>query len=320
MKIKQAVLAEPGRFTFREIEQEPLANQIVVKVASCGLCNWELNHWKGLIVKPVGYPFPLGHEFAGEVVQVGASVTKFKVGDKVSGLGVGSAFADYVVAESAKCVKLPADTDTKYVLGEPLKCIVTVLEACAPKIGDYGVIIGCGPMGQWCVQGLSGNLLAGLIVVDIDDAKLELAKSYGATHTINSKKEDAVARIREITGGHMADFVVEGTGVPQLLNGAMDYLKRGRGRLIVMSAYESMSDNFDFRKAVALSVDIFVPHPAHSLNEADDMRRACDMISKGVFQVKPLVTHEYKLSEIQRAFEELEHKPAGFMKGLVYPD
>jgi len=320
MKIKQAVLAEPGRFTFRQIEQEPQADQIVVKVASCGLCNWELNHWKGYIVKPVGYPFPLGHEFAGEVVQVGSEVKNFKIGDKVSGLGTGAAFADYVIVKAEKCVRLPDHIDTKYVLGEPLKCIVTVLEACAPKIGDYGVIIGCGPMGQWCVQGLSGNLLAGLIVVNIDDKKLELAKSFGATHTINSKNEDAVARIREITGGHMADFVVEGTGVHALLNGAMDYLKKGRGRLIVMSAYEEKSDNFDFRKAVALSVDIHVPHPAHSLSEADDMRRGCDMISKGVFQVKPLITHQYKLSEIQKAFQELEHKPAGFMKGIVVPD
>ena len=82
MKFKQAFLAEPGRFIIEEVDMEPAANQVMVKVASCGLCNWELNHWKGYIVKPGGYPFPLGHEFAGEVVKAGEAVTKFKVGDK----------------------------------------------------------------------------------------------------------------------------------------------------------------------------------------------------------------------------------------------
>jgi threonine dehydrogenase-like Zn-dependent dehydrogenase len=67
-------------------------------------------------------------------------------------------------------------------------------------------------------------------------------------------------------------------------------------------------------------VDIHVAHPGHSLNAADDMRRACDLICKGTFRNRELVTHEYKLSEIQKAFEQLEHKPAGFMKGIVVPD
>lgn len=320
MKFKQAILAEPGRFEFREVDLEPADDEVMLKVASCGLCNWELNHWKGYIVKPEGYPFTLGHEFAGTVVKVGKNVKNFKVGDKVSGLGSGAAFAEYAICKEASTVKLPDDIDTKYVLGEPLKCIITVLEGIAPKAGDYGVLIGCGPMGLWVTQALSGNLLAGFIAVDIDDAKLELAKKYGATHTINSKRENVEERVKEITGGHMADFVVEGTGVHALLNSAMDYLKRGRGRLVVMSAYEEMSPNFDFRKCVSKSCDIIVPHPGHSLNQAEDMRRACDMIGKGIFKVKELVTHEYKLSEIQRAFEELEHKPAGFLKGLVYPD
>lgn len=321
MKYKQAFLTEPGHFEIREVDNEPGDNQILVKVASCGLCNWELNHWKGYIVKPGG---ALGHEWGGTVTKVGSAVTRFKVGDKVSGLNsalpAGGAFGEYTVCSEDKAFLLPDDIDPRYVLGEPVKCIVTVLEAAAPKVGDYGVIIGCGPMGLWCTQGLAGNLLAGLIVVDIDDAKLEMAKSYGATHTINSKKENVAERIREITRGHMADFVIEGTGIHALLNVAMDYLKRGRGRLIVMSAYEEMSPDFDFRKAVALSVDIHVAHPGHSLNPMDDMRRACELIGNGTFKVKELISHEYPLSEIHRAFEELEHKPAGFLKGLVYPD
>jgi threonine dehydrogenase-like Zn-dependent dehydrogenase len=175
-------------------------------------------------------------------------------------------------------------------------------------------------MGQWVIQGLAGNLLAGLIAVDIDDGKLEVAKKFGATYTINSKTENVEERIREITGGHMADFVVEGTGVPALLDGCQDWLRTGRGRLIVMSAYEIGPSSFDFRKAVAKSIDMFVPHPGHCLNPMDDMRRAMALINKNTFCVKELVSHEYKLSDIQKAFEDLEHKPKGFLKGIVVPD
>ena len=319
MKFKRAFLAEPGRFVTLEVDEEPGDGQIMMQVASCGLCNWELNHWKGYITTG-GYPMPLGHEYAGVVVSVGKNVKKFKPGDKVSALAGRGGFAEYFVCDESKCVKLADHIDPKYVLGEPLKCIITVLEAAAPKAGDYGVVLGCGPMGQWCIQGLSGHLLAGLIAVDIDDEKLEMAKKFGATHTINSRTENVEERIRELTEGHMADFVIEGTGIPALLDGCQDWLRSGRGRLIVMSAYETGPSTFDFRKSVAKSIDVHVAHPGHSLNPMDDMRRAITLVNCGTFHVKELVSHEYKLSEIQTAFENLEHKPRGFLKGIVVPD
>ena len=65
---------------------------------------------------------------------------------------------------------------------------------------------------------------------------------------------------------------------------------------------------------------MFVPHPGHCLNPMDDMRRAIALVNKGTFCVKNLVSHEFKLSEIQTAFEHLEHKPKGFLKGIVVPD
>jgi threonine dehydrogenase-like Zn-dependent dehydrogenase len=112
----------------------------------------------------------------------------------------------------------------------------------------------------------------------------------------------------------------DGHGVPELLDGCQDWLRSGRGRLILMSAYERGPVNFDFRKAIAKSIDFHVPHPGHSLNQMDDMRRAIALINNGTFRVKELISHEYKLSEITKAFEDLEHKPAGFLKGIVVPD
>ena len=228
MKFKRACLVEPRKLEIFEVDEEPGAGEVLLKIAGCGLCNWELNFWDGHL-NFQGYPHKLGHEFAGEVVKVGPGCTRLKVGDKVSGVDRGfGGFAEYRVTKETACEVLAEHVDPAYAMGEPQKCIVTVLRAAAPEAGDYGVVLGVGPMGMWCIQGLNSNTLAGLIAIDVDDEKLELAKRFGATYAINSRNEDPIARIREITGGHMADFVIEGTGIPALLNAAQDYLKSGK--------------------------------------------------------------------------------------------
>ena len=321
MKFKRAFLVEPGRFEIDEIEENTKADEVMVKIASCGLCNWEINFWKGYL-NFYGYPHPLGHEFAGTVVEVGESVKDVSLGDKVSCFMRGfGGFAEYRTVPAAKVQKLSEDIDPKYALGEPQKCIMTVLRGLQPEAGDYGVVLGCGPMGLWTIMGLKGNYLSGLIAVDIDDKKLELAKKFGAAHIVNPNQENVAERIAEITSGRMADWVVEGTGVPSLLNSAQDYIRRtGRGKLVLMSSHEAPCPEFDFRKAIDRSLDIIVAHPDHSYDESDDFRRAVLFINNHTFEVKELISHEWKLSEINEAFENLEHKPAGYMKGIIVPD
>ena len=318
-KSKRAVLVAPGKFEIRETEAIALKGQVVVKIASCGLCNWELNHWQGKIGT---FPQEIGHEWNGEVVEVGEGVTDLKKGDHIAfcpGEVSTPGFTQYTVAEAGDCFKVDTDYELKYAIAEPLKCIITVLRASKAEAGDYGVIQGAGPMGLWCVSALSGHLLSRLIVVDIDDQKLELARKFGATDVINPTKEDAAERIAEITKGHMADFVIDGTGIPELLQSGIHYLKIGRGRLIMMSSHERAAKTFDFREAVGKAPEIIVAHPPYSKYQKDDMRRAIKLMEKGTFHIDEMLTHVYPLDEIQRAFEELEHKPKGFIKGVVIP-
>lgn len=318
MKSRRAILVEPEKFEIREVEVNPGPGDLLVKVGVNGLCNWELNHFKGLLGE---CPQSLGHEWAGTVAAVGKYVNDFTVGDHVTSLEGGmTGFSDYLTAPVAKCFKLVKDVELEHGLVEPLKCIVTVLRGTAPEVGDYGVVLGCGPMGLWCIQALSGNLLGGLIAVDVDESKLKLAEKFGATHMINSRAEDTVRKIREITGGHMADFVIEGTGIPAVLNTGLSYLRNnGRGRLILMSSHEEICKEFDFREAIKRSVEIRVPHPGYSMNQTDDMRRAVNALNRGVFKMDEIISHRFKLEDIQKAFETLEQKPKGYIKGVVIP-
>lgn len=318
MKTRSAILKAPGKFELTETELSPKGEQVLVKVAVCGLCNWELNHWKGLLGS---FPQTLGHEWSGTVVELGEDVKELKVGDNVTVLPDSlSGFSEYALAGENNCCKLAPGINPKYALGEPLKCIVTVLRGAAPEAGDNAVIQGCGPMGLWCVQALSKGFMSSIIALDIDDDKIELAKKFGATHIINTKKEDAVKAISDITHGNMADFVIEGTGVPALLNSAQKYLKStGRGRLILMSSHEESCREFDFRSAIEKSAQIIVPHPKFSQDPMDDLRRAVALLNEGTFKVEEIISHTFPLSDIQTAFETLENKPAGYLKGIVIP-
>ena len=320
MKFRRAMLIEPYKFDIFEVDEEPGPGQVLLKITGCGLCNWEVGFFRGEL-NFQGYPHKLGHEFSGEVVALGPGCSKLKIGDKVSALDRGfGGFAEYRVTSELVCEKLEDHIDPRYAMGEPQKCVVTVIRATKPEFGDYGVVQGCGPMGMWCIQGMAGNLLAGLIAVDIDDEKLAMAKNFGATHTINSKTENVVEKIKEITKGHMADFVIEGTGVPALLDSAQDMLKAGRGsRLVLMSSHHGVCKEFDFRKAVDRGLQIIAAHPPFSENDKDDFERAVNMINKGIFKNEEIITHEFSLDEIQKAFETLNQKPADFMKGIVLP-
>ncbi len=316
MKFKRACLTKPGNFEIFEVDEEPGNGQVLLKIAGCGLCNWELNFWDGNL-NFQGYPHKLGHEFTGIVEKVGPNCKKLKVGDRVSALSRGfGGFAEYRVTNESECELVSKDVKLKYAMGEPQKCVVTVLRTAHPEAGDYGVIQGCGPMGLWCIEALKGNLLTKLIAVDIDDEKLKLAKKLGATDTINSKEENVAEKIKELSNGHMADFVIEGTGVPNLLNNAQDYLRSKNGRLVLMSSHHDKCE-FDFRKAIDKGIDILVAHPPRSQNEFDDFRRAINLINNHTFNNEPLITNVYSIYEMNKAFRDLANKPKGFIKGVV---
>ena len=311
MKTKAAYLVKAGQFEILEEEVNPGKGEVLIKMAVCALCNYELNHWEGLMGTP---PMKLGHEGAGTIVEVGEGVEAFKVGDKVTG-GIWQSFSEYAVANQNELYRLKDNIDPTYGFCEPLKCVTTVLRSTSPEAGDCGVVVGCGPMGLWCIQGLKGNLISGLIAIDVKDSNLELAKKYGATHVINPIKEDAEARIAEITGGHMADFVIEGTGNPVVLDRSMNYLRASTGRLVVMSSFKHPAQSFDLRLAVKKAVRIIVAHGSDTAH--DDWRRATDMINNGTYIIKEVVSHEFKLEDINTAFQMLENKPEGFIKGII---
>lgn len=317
MKTRRALLEAPGTLKIIHDDISPSSNELLVKVRVCGLCNWELNHYHGLVGE---CPQFLGHEWGGEVVDMGKEVHGFSVGDHVVSMPVYTGFADYAVADHTRVIKIDPSVPFEYALGEPLKCVVTVTRSVNAKPGDHGIIFGCGPMGLWCTQILAGGNLGSLICIDTDEKKLELAKKFGATATINPTRDDIFKVTNEITAGHMADFVIEGTGIPELLNDCVKLLRTtGRGRVALMSSHKRSCEKFDFREMVSRSAELVVPHAKYSEDQMEDMRRGLRFLERGIIRMEEIVTNKYELDDIAKAFQDLDHKPSGYIKGVVLP-
>ncbi|KPK84550.1 MAG: hypothetical protein AMJ81_05245 [Phycisphaerae bacterium SM23_33] len=313
MKTRQAVLVKPRRFEIQQADVALGEGQILVETAGCGLCTYELNHWAGRLGTP---PMALGHEGYGVVVEVGPGTTgRVKAGDRVTGL-CGKCFSDYFTMPERHVMLIRPDLDQQHVPGEPLYCVHNVVRAAHPEIGDCLAIVGCGPMGLWSLQALASPTLAAVVAVDVDDEKLDLAKLYGATHSINPGKCDAVEAMKEITAGRLADVVVEATGAAAGMETAIHLLRPRRPRLVVCSSFEGPIQ-LNVPALLAKAVDVLHAHPGICMDREDGCRRTETLINHGVFRTDRLISHRFPLEDVQKAFETFENRGKGYLKGIV---
>jgi threonine dehydrogenase-like Zn-dependent dehydrogenase len=296
--------------------------EVAVKIAACGICSWENGFYSGQRETPL--PREIGHEPAGVIEAIGTDVTEWKPGDRVAGLfgvmpGGFGAFATYAKATADWLVRVPDHVPLEHAIVEPVKCIVTGLRAANPEFGDHALVVGCGFMGLLCVAGLRNPGLASLVAVDMLDERLELARQFGATHRLNPQRDDVLARLTEITGGHGVDVAMEASTVPAGFELAGQALKRGRPKLVVVTT-ALPGATYDVQGLMAVGAEVHFAEPGHCLDPVDELRRAMDGIARGVFPMEKLITHRYGLHEVTAGMEAALARTPGFVKGIVVPD
>lgn len=150
-----------------------------------------------------------GYSVAGEVVEVGAGVTEFKIGDLVSAGGAGLALhAEYVVVPKNLVVHVPEGLDLKYAsMGTVGSIAMHGVRRADLRLGEYGVVVGCGLMGLLAIQMMKASGVK-VACTDVNPSRLNLAKELGADKVINSAEEDPVLAVRNWTGGYGADAVL----------------------------------------------------------------------------------------------------------------
>ncbi len=339
--MKTAVLHGPRDFRLEEVSDPTLEpDGAIVRVKACGICGSDLH-----IYNRGGTPQArriLGHEFSGEVAEVGANVTDVKPGMRVVVGGAG-AYAEYVGIPRVMLNRnvFPLPDDMSYEVGattEPTSVGVNAAKRAEPKADDIVVVLGAGMIGQGTWQAFKAMGVAKVIVSEIGKKRLEVTRALGADMVIDAGEEDPVERINEITSGEGADIVAECAGAASALQQATDMVRGGGywqatrmayngsqprsggtaaidmlsdgGRIMLMATYE---DSVEWQPTTAMVKGIrMIGCIAGRLGEALDLMR------DGRINTQPLVTHEYPLDRITEAFE-MQARPEEAVKVVIKP-
>src|SRR6478736_2591889 len=220
-------------------------------------------------------------------------------------LGIG-AFAEKTLVAAGQCTKVPdADAAAVGLLG----CGVMAGFGAAVNTGGVGrgdsvAVIGCGGVGSAAIAGASIAGATTVIAVDVDDRKLEKAKHFGATHTVNSRETDPVEAIRELTGGHGADVVVEAVGRPETYEQAF-YARDLAGTVVLVGV--PTPD----QQVTLPMIDVFGRGGALKSSwygdclPSRDFPMLVDLYTQGRFDLDAFVTERIGIGDVEAAFERM---------------
>jgi threonine 3-dehydrogenase len=319
---------EPGLKEIQTDQPKPGYREVLVKVKVTSVCGtdyhiYKWDEWAQAHIKP---PRIIGHEFAGEVVEVGPDVTSRKVGDMVAaeshiacgtcyqcrtgnahicerlriiGVDVDGSFAEYVKIPEQNAWPIPREvpTETASIL-EPLGNAVHAAFA-ADIAGNDVTIFGCGPVGLSAVAltSVSGSL--SVTAVDINEYRLKLATRMGASKTINSKEQDAVAEIHADTEGRGAGVVLEMSGNDAAIRDAFRAVRNG-GAVILFGLPSrevklNVGDDLIFKEAHVRGIvgrEIF-----------KTWYKLEALVKSGKVDLRPLITHRMPLNQLDEAMK-----------------
>ena len=304
--------------------------QVLVEVRSSGICGAQLGHISGVKIKKEFLPCLLGHEGGAKVLQVGEGVTTVSPGDKVvmhwrKGDGIESEFPRYVSESSRKIVGgglvttfneeaivsenriTKIDDDIPYDIAALMGCSVTtglgiINNEAKLKIGQSVAIFGSGGVGLNIVQGAS--LVSGnpIIAIDIHDHKLELAKEFGATHTINTSKEDVRDSIKKIVGSSGVDVFIDTTGHTELIEKACDMTKGG-GKTI-MVGQPKPNEHLTLHSVLQhFKGKVLMDSDGGCTNPSVDINRYLNLYKRGKLNLDKLITNRFDLYQVNDALD-----------------
>jgi len=259
--MKATVITGPGETQVVDVPDPTVGpSDVLVRIRACGICGSD-----SLYISMGGLGrghMPLGHEPAGEVVEIGSAVTDFAVGDHVvvnpmiapSGIigngGATGALAEYLLIEDAVRGKslevVPAHIPFEVAaLNEPMAVARHGVNRCEPKPSDKVVIFGAGPIGLGATIAFKSAGVAHVVVADLIPARLEKALAVGADAVINSAEEDVAARLVELHGAGESmfpgkagtDIYFDAAGAPPVINAALGAAKKG-ARLCVVAVHK----------------------------------------------------------------------------------
>jgi len=312
-------------------QQEPTAgkDQVKILVKYAGICGSDLHTYEGKY--KVNVPVTLGHEFAGEVVEIGENVTEVKVGDRVTSettfyicgeckyckskdynlcskrKGLGSqqngGFTKYVVARKESVHILPENVDyLSASITEALACAYHAVAKSSVKKNDVVIVLGPGPIGLLVAQIVKSYgakvLITGLTK---DKSRLDKAKELGIDVSIDILTENTKEIVDGLTNNYGADIVFECTGAPPSVNLGLEILSK-KGEYVQVGIFPTTEISVNFEKIIQKELQV----KGCRSQKPSDWEPSLQLMNNNYVNAKALVSHQFKITEWDQAYAAIK--------------
>ncbi len=346
--MRAVIYKAPGDVEVMDVESPvPGDGEVLLKVLSNTICGTDLRIAKGIKRKGVIAPRVLGHEVAGEVVQLGANVTGFAVGDtvglsptfscgsctecqralfhlcrnaKVLGHQTDGGLAEFLLVPAQAVrdgVLVPYSVTSDPVaisLAEPLSCVIHGQRFLDISLGDVVLVIGGGAIGLMHARLAKLAGASTVILSEPVEFRRAIAAEYGADVTVDPTTENLAQIVADRTNGDGADVVIVCIGVPALVNDALN-LARKRARVSLFAGFPT-----DERTAIDSNLIHYkeLTIVGSSNSNIVDYEQAVNLIESGAIDTARLVTHRFAVDEYEDAVDMINHPQA--LKVAIIPD
>lgn len=337
--MKAVYIKEPGKLEVIDVEKPSIKKdtQVLVKITAAGICGSDIHIFHGTHAYAT-YPRIIGHEGCGIVEEVGSAVTDLKPGDsviiepitgcgtcyacrhgrynccpdiKVAGVHIDGVMEEYFVTERNKLYKYDPNelTPVEAATAEPYTVGAQANAQANTQPGDLVLIHGAGPIGM-IICDIAEKRGATVIVSEVNEDRLKIAKDFGAKYTINPKKEDLKEAIMKITDGKGVNVVFETSGVPALTSLSVELLSP-HGRLVPLTfAPEPVPINFRLMNKNELVI-------AGTRNQNGKFPEVVESLPSRKDRIDKLVTHVFPAEEAEKAFDTAMDKMSGSCKVVI---
>ncbi len=319
-------------------------DDVLVRVRACGICGSDVHGFDGSSGRRIP-PLVMGHEASGEVAATGANVKNFRDGDRVTfdstvscgkcfycnrgeinlcdnrqvlGVSCGEyrrhgAFAEYVVVPHNIAYKIPDSLAFEHAaLIEAVSVAVHAVNITPIKLGDTALVVGTGMIGLLVLQAFRLAGCSRVIAIDLDDAKLAVARQFGADEVVNPKNGDVQARLAELTNGRGAAVAIEAVGATDPIKTSIYGVRKG-GTVTLVG---NITPNVEIPLQAVVTRQIRLQGSCASSGEYP----ACiDLLASGAIKVDPIISAKVPLDEGPAWFDRLYDRNSRLMKVVLQP-
>ena len=343
--MKALVLTAPSQFSLQDVPEPVVGgNDVLIRVRAVGICGSDVHGMDGSSGRRIP-PIIMGHEAAGEIATVGAHVSGWQVGDRVTFdstvscgtchfcrlgqinlcdnrrvLGVScddyrqhGAFAEYLAVPQHILYRLPDGLSyTHAAMVEPTSIAFHAAAITPIRLNETAVVVGAGVIGLLMVQTLRMLGCGHIIAVDLDASRLQVALAVGADEALQSDVDDVVQHVLSKTQGRGADLVFEAVGVPATVTLGTNLLRKG-GTLTLIG---NVTPQTDLLLQAVVTRELRLQGTCGSAGEYDACLAA---MTRGAIDVSPFISVVAPLSEGADWFARLYQREAGLLKVVLQP-